>query len=36
MVLLIMKRVGNIYNNLYDLNNIMNIYNKIKNNTKNK
>ena len=36
MGLLIMKRVNNIYSNLYDLNNIINVYNKIKNNTKNK
>lgn len=36
MGLLIMKRVGNIYSNLYDLNNIINVYNKIKCNTKNK
>ncbi len=36
MGLLIMKRVSNIYNNLYDLNNIINVYNKIKCNTKNK
>lgn len=31
-----MKRVNNIYSNLYDLNNIINVYNKIKCNTKNK
>ena len=36
MGLLIMKRVSNIYSNLYDLNNIINVYNKIKCNTKNK
>ena len=36
MGLLIMKRIGNIYNNLYDLNNIISVYNKIKCNTKNK
>ncbi len=36
MGLLIMKRIGNIYSNLYDLNNIISVYNKIKNNTKNK
>ena len=31
-----MKRAGNIYSNLYDLNNIITVYNKIKCNTKNK
>lgn len=36
MVLLIMKRVGNIYSNLYDLNNIISVYNKIRKNIKNK
>ncbi len=36
MGLLIMKRVGNIYSNLYDLNHIISVYNRIKCNTKNK
>ena len=36
MGLLIMKRVGNIYSNLYDLNNIISVYNKIRKNIKNK
>ena len=31
-----MKRKGNIYNNLYDLDNILNVYKIIKKNTKNK
>ena len=36
MVGLIVKRVNNIYKNLYNMNNIINIYNIINKNTKNK